>query len=93
MVPGAQLQVTEISDSGGRLFLCELLKEGEKNPKKQQSNMLIKGVSHTGWERCSQGSKSPSQNKSITSELRRRKKSMVNLRICKYLFIYLFVPI
>lgn len=89
MVPGAQLQVTDISDSGGWLFLCELLKEGEKNQNKQQSNVLIKGVPHAGWERCSQGSKSPSQNKSITSELRRRKKSMVNLTICKHVFIYL----
>lgn len=61
----------------------------KKNQNKQQSNMLIKGVPHAGWERCSQGSKSPSQNKSITSELRRRKKSMVNLRICKHVFIYL----
>lgn len=61
MVPGAQQQVTEISDSGGRLFLCELLKDGEKK-KKQQSNMLIKVFHKRGWKRCSQGSKSPLQN-------------------------------
>lgn len=38
MVPGAQQQVTETSDSGGRLFLCELLKDGEK--KKKNSNQI-----------------------------------------------------
>lgn len=36
MVPGAQQQITEISDSGGRLFLCELLKEAEKTKNSNQ---------------------------------------------------------
>ena len=64
MVPGAQQQITEISDSGGRLFLCELLKEGEKTKNSNQicSLTLIKVFHKRGWKRCSQGSKSPLQN-------------------------------